>query len=267
MSEGDAGALSGKRVLVTRAKEQAGSTADLLRARGAVPVIVPTIAIGEPGDPAPMRRAVADLARYAWIAFTSANGVEHTWREIERQGRAAAGLGAAKVAAIGPGTARALEARGVRVDVVAKELRGEGLAAELLRVFGDARPRVLVARAEVARNVLPDELRAAGCEVDVVAVYATRAPDAEAVAHLAAALARDEIDAVLLTSGSTVDNLCDCLGAPAAELLAHARVASIGPITSEAAARRGVRIDVSAPEPTVAALVEALEAWFSLSNV
>ncbi len=259
MSPGTASALSGKRVLVTRAIEQAGSTADLLRARGAVPVVVPTIAIDEPSDPEPMRRAIANLARYEWIAFTSANGVDRVAREIDRQGLAAKGLGAAKIAAIGPGTAKALEARGVVVDVVAKELRGEGLADALIGAFGDARPSVLVARAEIARDVLPDALRAAGCEVDVVAVYSTRLPDSATIAELTGALARGEIDAVMLTSGSTVDNLCDCLGARAADLLGHTRVASIGPITSEAASRRGVRIDVTAAEPTVAALVDALE--------
>lgn len=256
------GALAGKRVLVTRAREQAGSTAELLRARGATAVVVPTIAIGPPSDVAPMRRAIAELATYDWIAFTSANGVEHAWNELARQGLDGAARGAAKIAAVGPGTARALEKRGAPADVIAKEMRGEGLASELLRAFGASRPRVLLLRAEVAREVLPESLRAAGCAVDVVAVYATEPADPAAIAALAESLERREIDAVLLTSGSTVDNLCDALGDRAVTLLAGTSVASIGPVTTEAAARRGVRVDVVAREATVASLVEALEAFF-----
>jgi len=253
------GALDGKRVLVTRAREQAGSTADLLRARGAVPVVVPTIVIGPPSDPEPLRRAIANLATYEWIVFTSANGVEHFF------GALGDAKPAAKIAAIGPGTAKALEARGATVSLRAKESRGEGLANELLRAFGSTRPRVLLARAEIARDVLPDALRAAGCPVDVVAVYATRRPDPAVAADLARAIEAGEIDAVLFTSGSTVDSLCDTLGVRARELLARVRVASIGPVTSDAARQRGVHVDVVAAEATVEALTDALEAAFSAS--
>jgi uroporphyrinogen III methyltransferase/synthase len=170
----------------------------------------------------------------------------------------------AKVAAIGPGTAKALEARSIAVALRAKDSRGEGMAEELLRAFASSRPRVLLARAEVARDVLPDAIRAA-CDLDVVAVYATRRPEPRVAADLARAFESGEIDAVLFTSGSTVDSLCDTLGDRARDLLARVRVASIGPVTTDAARHRGVHVDVVAGEPTVEALVDALEAAFSAS--
>jgi uroporphyrinogen III methyltransferase/synthase len=254
--------LFGLRVLVTRAREQAGGAAALLRERGADPVVMPTIEIHAPSDPAPMIEAVEKLDRYGWVAFTSANGVDKLLAEIRRQGKDARAFAKAKIAAIGPGTGAALDRHGLVPDVVAKEHKGEGLAADVLSAMGEMRPRVLLARAEVARDAFPDALRAAGCEVDVVSVYKTRAPPRPLLDALSALLEAGEIDAVTFTSSSTVDHLCDALEARASELLAKTCVASIGPITSQTAAKRGVRVDVVAKEYTIAGLVEALEAHF-----
>lgn len=270
--------LFGRRVLVTRAREQAGSAAALLRERGADPVVVPTIEIHPPSDPSPMIDAVAALGeRWDWVVFTSANGVERLWAEIQRQKKDARAFGRAKVAAIGPGTAAALERCGVLADLVAKEHRGEGLAAEVLAAIEEASAagaagasapagrRVLVARAEVARDVLPDTLRANGCQVDVVSVYKTRSPPRAILEGLSALLEAGEIDAVTFTSSSTVDHLCDALEARAAELLLRTSVASIGPITTATAERRGIRVDVTAEQFTVPGLVGALEKHFAKS--
>ncbi len=254
--------LFGKRVLVTRAREQAGSAARLLRERGADPVLMPTIEIHPPSDPAQLIEAVENLDRYGWVVVTSANGVERLWAEVRRQGRDARAFGRAKIAAIGPATAAALEGSGLSADLVAKEHRGEALAAELLAALGEARPRVLVARAEVARDVLPDALREAGCAVDVVPTYKTRTPPRALLEALAALLEAGEIDVVTFTSSSTVEHLCDALEARAPQLLARTCVASIGPITSETARRRGVRVDVEAAAYTMPGLVEALEHHF-----
>ena len=262
-------ALTGKRVLVTRTIEQASATAALLRERGAEPVVVPTIEIHPPSDPRPMERAVAGLERdYDWIAFTSANAVAATLREALRQGRdaGAIGVGAIKIAAIGPGTEAALAAHGLRADLGPREFRGEGLAEEMLkRLAGGA--RVLVPRAKEAREVLPDALRAAGMHVHVVTVYETRKPPQTTADRLAALLQSGALDAVMFTSGSTVDNLCDLLGERAAGLLSGVRVASIGPVTTAAAERRGLRVDATASEATVLRLVVALEALFRPSAV
>ena len=211
--------LFGKRVLVTRAREQAGGAAALLRERGADPVVVPTIEIHPPSDPSAMIDAVQAMhERYDWIVLTSANGVERLWAETKRQGKDARAFGKAKIAAIGPGTAAAFERCGLAPDVVAKEHRGEALAEEVLAAMnasGGTKVRVLVARAEVARDVVPDALRAAGCEVDVVSVYKTRSPPRALLEGLSALLEGGEIDAVTFTSSSTVEHLCDALEARA----------------------------------------------------
>jgi uroporphyrinogen III methyltransferase/synthase len=270
--------LFGKRVLVTRAREQSSETAALLRDYGAEPFVVPTIVIGPPSDPRPLAQALSELRRgaYAWVAFTSANGVERTWEALVASGGDARAFGGARLAAIGPATARALERHALRADVVAKEYRGEGLADEVLlsqskgggASHGETRaapgvPRVLIARAARARDALPEALRAAGWLVDVVAAYETHPPPREAVDALVGELETGRVDAVTFTSSSTVDNLCDLLGNHrAAALLGRIRVASIGPLTSQAARARGLRVDVTAAKYTVPELVRALaDSW------
>lgn len=264
--------LFGKRVLVTRAREQAGGTEALLRDAGAEPVVVPTIVIGPPDDPAPLARAVEELraGAYAWVAFTSANGVERTWDAIARAGGDARAFGGSRLAAIGPATAAALERHGLKADVQAREFKGEGLAAEMLGAMGAAgQPprRVLVARAAKAREVLPEALRAAGWAVDVVAAYQTRQPERASVEALAAELEAGRIDVVTFTSSSTVDNLCDLLGPDAARLLARPCIASIGPITTDTARARGLRVDVTAAEYTLPGLVLALVLFYSARSL
>jgi len=259
----DARPLFGKRVLVTRAREQASSAAALLRERGAEPIVLPTIELHPPPDPGAVESAIARLGEYAWVAFTSANGVERAWDAIVRSGRDARALGGARLAAIGPATASALLAHGLRADVTAKEFKGEGLAAEMLGAMG-ATPgaKVLILRAQEAREVLPDTLRAAGCHVDVVAVYETRAPS-DAAAGLRALVEGGRLDAVLFTSSSTVDNLCDLVGEGVTKLLEPFRIASIGPVTTATARSRGLRVDVTAAEYTLPGLVRALEASYA----
>jgi uroporphyrinogen III methyltransferase/synthase len=257
--------LFGKRVLLTRAREQASETAEQLRAQGAEPLVVPAIEIHPPADGDPLRRALAALrsGHYAWVAFTSSNGVERTWAELVAGGADARAFAPARVAAIGPATARALERRGIRADVVAKEFRGEGLADAMLETMGLGGlavrgTRVLLSRAAQARDALPEALRAAGCEVDVVAAYETRPPPPEVAEGLVRDLQGGRVDAVAFTSSSTVNNLCDLLGPTAPSLLARLRVAAIGPITRDTASDRGLRVDVVPAQYTVPALVAAL---------
>jgi uroporphyrinogen III methyltransferase/synthase len=256
--------LFGRRVVVTRMREQASRTAELLRERGADPWVVPTIELHPPPDPERLERAGRDTGSYDLVAFTSANGVEQFFEALARAGLDARAFGATKVAAIGSATAASLLERGVRADVVAKEFRGEALAEairESVRERGGR--RVLVARALEAREVLPQVLRQAGLEVDVVAAYRTSPPSHDRIAPLAGALERGAVDAVLLTSSSTATNLCGCLGERALELLAKTCVASIGPITSETARALGLAVAVEASVYTVPGLVAALEAHFA----
>jgi uroporphyrinogen III methyltransferase/synthase len=260
-------------VLVLRAREQAASVTELLRARGAEPVVMPILEFHPPTDPRPMIAAIGSLAergnRYGWVVFTSANGVERVLTEIARQGMSVEVLGNMRVAAVGPATESALTRAGVVVDLVAREHHGEGLAADMIAAIGNElpKPSVLLLRAEVARDVLPETLREAGCNVDIVSVYKTTAPAGTLVDGLVARLETGDIDAVLFTSPSSVNHLCDALDAHSAHaenLLSRAGVivASIGPVTTEAAHARGVDVDVTARPSTMAALVEALENHF-----
>ena len=252
--------LFGKRVLVTRASEQAGSTAALLREHGAEPVVVPTIEIHAPSDPAPLATALGVLRAggYDWVAFTSANGVDRTFAALAEAGFDVRAFGATRVAAIGHATANALERRGIRADVIAQEFRGEALADAMLSEPRTERPRVLLARAAVARDVLPETLRRAGWVVDVVPVYETRPTSDEVVERLTRELAAGRIDVVTFTSSSTVDSLCDRLGSGAAGLRSGPRIASIGPVTTATAEARGLRVDLTARHYTVPGLIDAL---------
>ncbi len=257
--------LSGKRIVVTRARAASDTFSAHLRDRGAIPVVVPTIEVHPPTDPTGMVEAASRVERFDWVVFTSANGVEGFVAEVRRQGRSAEVFARAKIAVVGPGTASALERAGLAAELVAQDHRGEGLAEALTARFADEvpRPKVLLARAEVARDVVPDALRAIGCEVLVAAVYATRSPPPESFDALLAMLEEARIDAVAFTSSSTVVNLCEAFGGRAPRLLEGVVVATIGPPTSATARSRGVRVDVEARTSTMTGLVEALEAHFA----
>jgi uroporphyrinogen III methyltransferase/synthase len=256
--------LFGRRVAVLRMVGQASETGELLRSRGADPWVVPTIELHPPEDREALRDALRRLGDYDLVAFTSVNGVERAFEELGELGLDARAFGRSRVAAIGDGTARRLADRGIRADVVAKVFRGEGLAESILEWLGDARgKRVLVPRALEAREVLPEMLRQAGAQVDVVAAYRTLAPAPESLQSLVGALEAGRVDAVLLTSSSTVTNLCQALGEGYLRLLGRTCVASIGPITSARARELGLEVGVEAEKFTIAGLVDALERYFS----
>jgi uroporphyrinogen III methyltransferase/synthase len=265
----DARPLFGKRVLVTRPAGQSAATADMLRRRGAEPIELPTIQIGPPPDPARVVQAAREIDRYDVVAFTSENGVAWFFRTLDAEGRDARAFGRARVATIGPGTAAALAARGIRADIVPAEFRGEGLAEAILADpevasrLARGPVRVLVPRALVAREVLAERLRAAGCEVDIVPVYETTAASAARRDELIQRLEARAVDVVMLTSSSTADSLCELLGDRAPELLREVLVASIGPITTATAQKRKLSVGVTAEESTTAGLVAALERYFT----
>jgi uroporphyrinogen III methyltransferase/synthase len=256
--------LLGRRVLVTRPRPQASGLAARLEDLGAEVVVFPTIAIGPPPDPAALDRAVVEAGKYAWIVFTSANGVRVFFERMAALSRDVRELARARIAAIGPETAAALEQRLVRPAIVPEEYRAEGLLEALGAVDLDGR-RILLPRAAGARAILPDTLRARGALVDEVVAYAAVRPADADVEGLRAALAAGEIDAVTFTSSSTVENFGALLGSTA--LVAIAReprplVACIGPVTAATAARLGLRVDVVPSTYTVPALTQALMARF-----
>jgi uroporphyrinogen III methyltransferase / synthase len=247
--------LFGRAVVVTRAREQASGLRQRLEALGAAVIELPAIAV------APVDFDVPPLERYRWLVFTSANGVQAFFeRGLVPAGLDARALAGVRIAAIGPGTAAALAVRGVRADLLPERF----VAESLLEAFPPPGPdgeRVLLARADRARDVLPAGLSERGYEVDVLAVYrtVTATPDPVTVERVR----RGDVDALTFTSSSTVTNLCDLLGgAPDPQPL----VASIGPVTSKTAEERGFRVDVEATEHTIDGLVDALLRAFAAAG-
>lgn len=257
----DRAPLFGKRLFLPRPEQQARATASAIRERGADPVVLPMIEIVAPPDPSRLERALDDLRSYGWVLFTSANGVERFFAALERRGLDARALGDARLGVIGPKTGAALARFGLRPDAVAKEFVGEALAAAL--VPSTTRSRVLLARALVARDALPELLREAGFHVDVVPVYETRSAPEESKRRLRQALQQQLIDVALFTSSSTVAETVAALGAGAPELLARVTVASIGPITTQSLEEARIRVDVTAARYTVEGALDALESYFA----
>ncbi|MBI4200465.1 MAG: uroporphyrinogen-III C-methyltransferase [Chloroflexi bacterium] len=251
--------LFGKRVLVTRSRAQASNLADLLAEAGAEPLEVPTIQVQPLEDVAPLLRAARDLPTYRWVVFSSANGVEAFWRVLETEGLDARAFASASIAAIGPATAEALARRGLRADLVPHEYVSEAMAREF---EGRVRPgeRVLLVRAEEAREVLPVRLRALGAEVDALSAYRLAVPEGSQEGALGL-LEEGDVDLVTFTSSSTVRNLVSLLPGKL-NLLERPRVACIGPVTAAAARELGLRVDIQARQYTIAGLVEAIKQFY-----
>jgi uroporphyrinogen III methyltransferase/synthase len=250
--------LFGRRIVVTRARAQAGELSAKLEKLGAEVVEFPTIEIASPEDFGPLDGAIRELDLFDWLVFTSVNGVDaFVERLLHHDLDLRAVPRAAKVAAIGPATAERIEALGLRVDVVPAEYRAEALLEE---VAGDslAGKRVLIPRAKVAREVLPERLREAGAEVIVPPAYESR-PSSAGKEAVARRLVAGEVDCVTFTASSTVQNFVRAFeGEEAVRLLGDTQVACIGPITVDTARERGIRVDAEAREYTISGLVNAV---------
>jgi uroporphyrinogen III methyltransferase/synthase len=250
--------LFGWRVLVPRTKDQAGTTTSRLQAFGAVSDVVPTISVEPPRTPQQMERAVKGMVtgRYEWVGFTSVNAVRAVREKFEEFGLDARAFAGLKVAAVGGVTAQALRTWGIEPDLVpSSEQSARGLLDdwppydELL----DPINRVFLPRADIATDTLVAGLQQVGWEVDDVTAYRTvrAAPPA---APIREAIKAGAYDAVVFTSSSTVRNLVGIAGKPHPATV----VACIGPATAKTAEEHGLRVDVLSPEPSAAALVEAL---------
>ena len=249
------------RVLVTRSPRQSSELATQLSALGLEPVLVPAIELAPPTSFDALDAVLADLSSYGWLIFTSANAVEALHRRMESAGLNVAGV-EARIAAIGPATARALGSIGLTAELIPPQAVAESLVETLLpyvrRPDGSA-TRFLLVRAEDARDVLPEALRAAGAEVTIAPVYRTVVPagSIDAVRELFAG-ARLDIAAVTFTSSSTARNLLAlCEGAGVTLPSAVLRV-SIGPITSETLRSLGYAPHAEALTASVAALAQAV---------
>ncbi|MGA6829037.1 uroporphyrinogen-III C-methyltransferase [Nitrospira sp. NS4] len=254
--------LFGKRVLMTRAKEQAAELANLLAELGAEPVEAPTIQIVDPTDWTPVDRAIDGLGTYDWMILTSVNGVVRFMNRSREKGADARSFAGRRICCIGPRTAEELAKYGITADVVPAEFQAEGVLAALAKTDLTG-CRILIPRAEVAREILPDELRARGATVDVIPVYRTQIPR-EAVQGWRQQLEDRQIDAITFTSSSTVRNCMKLLGgeARARLLLQSVAVACIGPITAQTARESGLTVAIMPGENTMPALAAAMAQYF-----
>ena len=256
--------LAGKRILITRAREQASSFARILEAAGAEVVEFPTISFAPPENWAPLDAAIGRLRQYQWVIFTSANGVRFFWERLQQAHRDARDFFGILVCAIGPATAAALQSVGIRADIIPSEFKAEALVEAVAAVVGGeglGESRILLARAAEAREVIPEELTRRGARVDVVSVYRTvkSTPDIKGLQDM---LLDGKIHAVTFTSSATVRHFFDLMGEETRELLRGIVVASIGPITAETAARRGIVTHIMPENYTIPALADALVKHF-----
>jgi len=247
--------LFGKRVLVTRSRQQASVLSQLLSRHGAMPVELPTIQIEPIADSQELDRAIDRMSDYSWLIFTSANGVDVFFKRLRELGRDSRSVNGVRLCAIGPATAAALERNGIVADQMPQEFLATAVA-DALEGEDISGQRILLPRAESAPPELVNKLAHLGASVDEIALYRT-VPPQESPDGGKKMLLDGEIDVITFTSSSTVRHLVSLLGAEW-EAINRTKVACIGPVTAATAAELGVRVDITASEHTIPGLVEAI---------
>jgi len=257
----DKKALTAKRILITRARDQSAEFAAQLRGLGAEVIEFPTIEIVPPTRWKELDQAIDQLKSYNWLIFTSANGVNFFWERLKEKGKDHPFPSSLKICAIGPATAYQLEEKGIRVDYTPKEFIAEAILEgfEKMAIKGK---RILLARAKEARDVLPEGLRKMGAKVDVVEVYRTVKPRGGSK-RLKQLLTEGRINAITFTSSSTVNHFAELLQKEdLRELLRGLVIACIGPVTARTAKGLGMRVQIQPKEYTIPGLTKAIAEYF-----
>jgi uroporphyrinogen III methyltransferase/synthase len=265
----DARPLSGRRVLVTRPRDQAADLVDRLATLGAESVEAPMIRIEPPEDPSDLMDAAGRADEFDWIVFTSANAVEAFMTALLDGNRDLRALKGPRLCAVGSGTAEKLSQYGIKVDLIPDEFRAEGVLTSLAALGPLEGARVLLPRADIARDVVSQGLRAAGATVTDVVAYRTVLEDTqrEGDPDVYGQLLEGRIDVVTFTSGSAVRNFAKIYGAEqVVDLLKRTVVAVIGPTTAESARSLGIPVTVQPSPSTVPALVDAIAAHYAASR-
>lgn len=253
--------LFGKAVVVTRTEEQADVFIRLLQEKGAEPVALPVIQIFPPEDWGPIDSALNRLDQYHGVVFTSVNGVKAFMERLRLKDRDIRDLKGVRVYAIGKKTESAVRDLGIRVDLVPEKFVAESLLESIGKENVQGK-RFLLARAAVAREILPEQLRALGATVDVAPVYQTLPPKNKNK-ELMERLQKGAIDVITFTSSSTVKNFVDLLEDDQKPLLKKATIACIGPVTAKTAEDYGLKVDIMPEEFTVEGLADAIEEYFA----
>ncbi len=254
--------LCGKKIVVTRAAEQAGEFSTKLAARGATVLECPTIRLVEPESWQLLDLAIRELPSYDWVVLTSVNAVRFLFQRLDMLGFDARAFAGCKICAVGPKTAAEIRLFGIKPDLVPTDYKAEGVVDEFSRLDMQG-SRVLFPRADKAREVIPLELKRLGAHVDSPVAYRNVFPDRLPPETLFA-LEKRSVDCITFTSSSTVQNLAAMLGEELMlDMLKGVAVASIGPITTKSCRDLGLKVDVEPESYTLDALAEALESHFA----
>jgi uroporphyrinogen III methyltransferase/synthase len=253
--------LFGRRIIVTRARAQASDFAECLESYGAEVIQFPTIETQPIPDNAALGRAIAQLSTYNWVIFTSVNAVEYFYRHLRENSKDTRSFGNARICAVGQKTVAALDQIGILADYVPSQYRGVVLAAELEGVEGQ---KILLPRASIAADDLPNGLRDRGAIVDTIPIYETVKAGAEGREALEADLHNGRIDMVTFTSSSTVTNFLEMFGSPpSTALLDQVHIAVIGPSTEATVKAHGFTADIVAQQASVESLAEEIVAFYT----
>jgi uroporphyrinogen III methyltransferase/synthase len=254
--------LAGKKILITRAREQSGEFSVSLKKLGAEAIEFPTIDIVPPLHWKELDRAIDQIKSYDWIIFTSANGVKFFFQRLGERGLSFRFPASLKVCAIGPATANQLKEKGIRVGYTPEEFVAEAILKGFRKMTVQGK-RILLARVKQARDVLPNGLKKLGAEVDVVEAYRTIIPKGGSK-RLRQLLIEGKIDVITFTSSSTVIHFVELLKKEnLKKLLKGIAIACIGPVTSRTAERLGIKIHIQPDEYTIPALTRAIAKYFT----
>lgn len=255
--------LLGRTIVVTRAREQASGMVQLLEDMGANVIQFPLIKIEPLADYSILNEAITKLEEYHWIIFTSANGVKFFWQKLKERQKDSRALGKAKIAAIGPATAKALQEKGIDPDFIPESYVAESILEGLLAKEKLDKKRILIPRAVEARTVLPEALTKAGAIVDVAPAYLT-IPAQAGKDKILSLLSEGAIDCITFGSSSTVRNFFDMIPVPELEKVRKPILATIGPVTTATLNQFGLESDIEPSEYTIPALVQAIANYFAV---
>jgi uroporphyrinogen III methyltransferase / synthase len=254
--------LSGRRVIVTRAADQAGEFSSMLEYRGATVLECPTIKLIEPASWVELDAAIGSLGNYNWLVLTSVNAVRFFFQRLDALGLDSRSLGSCKVCAVGPKTAEAIAEHGIRPDLIPADYKAEAIVSEFTKLAISGQ-RILFPRADRAREIIPQELTQMGAHVTAPVIYRNILPERLCPETLLS-LEKRCIDCITFTSSSTVLNMVELLGADLlADMLKGVAVASIGPITSKTCRDVGLKVDIQPEQFTLSALSDAIQQYFS----
>lgn len=251
--------LFDKVIVITRPKEQAEELAELLRSHGAKIVFFPTIEIAPTEQIQDLDRAIGKIKTYQWIIFTSVNGVKFFFKRFKERGKDIKDLKKLGICSIGPATAGAIKERGIQVDLMPESFIAEGVVSAFqdMEISG---LRILLPRAEIARDVIPEGLAKLGAQVDVVTIYSAVSSGLHK-SQLEGFIENGDIDVITFTSPSTLKNFMKIMGEDFI-LPSNIRVACIGPVTAEAAENAGLKTDIVGEPYTISGLVKGLIDYF-----